>query len=152
VQMIAARGIGHGALAFMYHERLNSRELDLAGDHASMEKAVLALSEWREGLLDYVQVPLKEVRKQNRALALEFDWLEKVGYSADIRGLQEEFGYRPTRLYEWARIEGQRRRGRKCRPGGIPWSGAARAFESGGAPGCERSKPVHCVAASYRNR
>jgi hypothetical protein len=127
--MIAARDIGHyGALAFVYHERR---------------------------LLDYVQVPLKEVRKQNRALALEFDWLEKVGYSADIRGLQEEFGYRPTRLYEWARIEGQRGRGaegQKCRPGGIPWSGAARAFESGGAPGCERSKPVHCVAASYRNR
>jgi len=111
LQMVAVRDIGHyGALAFAYHERLNGRELELAGDHVSMEQAVLALSEGREQLLDYVQIPLKQVRKQSKDLALLNQWLEQVGYSADIRGLAREFGYRPTRLYEWARSEGQRGR------------------------------------------
>jgi uncharacterized protein YbjT (DUF2867 family) len=122
LQMIAVRDIGHyGALAFAYHERLNGRELELAGDHVSMERAVLALSEGREQLLDYVQIPLKQVRKQSKDLALLYAWLEQVGYSADIRGLAREFGYRATRLYEWARSEGQRGRGAEGRQRPPEW-------------------------------
>ena len=111
LQMIAVRDIGHfGALAFAYHERLNGRELDLAGDSVSMEQAVLALSEGRDQLIDYVQIPLKAVRKQSKDLAQLYEWVEQTGYNADIRGLQREFGYRPTRLFEWGRAEGQRGR------------------------------------------
>ena len=30
------------------------------------------------------------------------EWFDRVGYDADIEGLEREFGIKPTKLAEWA--------------------------------------------------
>jgi len=35
-------------------------------------------------------------------MALMLEWFERVGYSADIAGLEREFGRTLTKLPEWA--------------------------------------------------
>ena len=45
---------------------------------------------------------MSEVRKNSEDFALMLEWFERVGYNADIAGLEREFGIRPTRLREWA--------------------------------------------------
>jgi len=37
-------------------------------------------------------------------MALMLDWFENVGYSADIAGLECEFGRALTKLPNWARL------------------------------------------------
>jgi hypothetical protein len=39
-------------------------------------------------------------------MALMLEWFERVGYSADIAGLEREFGRTLTKLPEWARGHG----------------------------------------------
>jgi hypothetical protein len=36
-------------------------------------------------------------------MALMLEWFERVGYSADIAGLEREFGRALTKLPDWAR-------------------------------------------------
>jgi hypothetical protein len=36
-------------------------------------------------------------------MAVMLEWFERVGYSADIPGLEREFGRPLTKLPEWAR-------------------------------------------------
>jgi hypothetical protein len=36
-------------------------------------------------------------------MALMLEWFERVGYSADIAGLEREFGRMLTKLPDWAR-------------------------------------------------
>ena len=35
-------------------------------------------------------------------MAVMFEWFERVGYSADIAGLEREFGRALTKLPDWA--------------------------------------------------
>jgi hypothetical protein len=37
-------------------------------------------------------------------MALMLEWFENVGYSADIAGLEREFGHALTKLPDWARL------------------------------------------------
>jgi hypothetical protein len=50
----------------------------------------------------HVPVPIEEVRKFNEDYALMLEWLDRVGYDADIAKASAESGIRPTRLVEWA--------------------------------------------------
>ena len=43
------------------------------------------------------------VRQYNKDMALMLQWFEHVGYSADIAGLEREFGRALTKLPDWAR-------------------------------------------------
>jgi len=39
----------------------------------------------------------------SKDMALMLQWFERVGYSADIAGLEHEFGRALTKLPDWAR-------------------------------------------------
>ena len=104
LQMIAVRDIGqYGALAFTSADELNGREIDIAGDTRTMPEAAAALSAGLGRTIEFVQIPISEVRKNSEDLALMLEWFEQVGYDADIEGNAREFGIRPTSLDEWAR-------------------------------------------------
>jgi hypothetical protein len=46
---------------------------------------------------------MEQVRQYSEDTAVMLEWFERVGYSADIAGLEREFGRALTKLPDWAR-------------------------------------------------
>jgi uncharacterized protein YbjT (DUF2867 family) len=104
LQMIAVDDIGwFGARAFTDAAALNRREIDLAGDVRTMRETVEILTEALGRPIAFQQTPSEQVQQYSEDAALMLQWFERVGYSADIAGLEREFGRTLTRLPEWAR-------------------------------------------------
>lgn len=104
LQMIAVEDIGlFGARAFTEAARLNGREIDLAGDAVTLPAAAATLGSALGRPLEYLQIPISEVRKNSEDFALMLEWFDSTGYNADIAGLEREFGVTLTRLDAWAR-------------------------------------------------
>jgi uncharacterized protein YbjT (DUF2867 family) len=111
LQMIAVDDIGwFGARAFTDAAALNRREIDLAGDVRTMPEAAEILTAAVGRPIAFAQTPIEQVRHYSNDTALMLQWFERVGYSADIAGLEREFGRTLTKLPDWAR--GQTRGGR----------------------------------------
>jgi len=107
LQMIAVDDIGwFGARAFTDAAALNRREIDIAGDVRTMPQAAEILGEALGRPIVFAQAPIEQVRQYSEDTALMLEWFERVGYSADIAGLEREFGRSLTKLPDWAaRIE-----------------------------------------------
>jgi uncharacterized protein YbjT (DUF2867 family) len=104
VQMIAVDDIGwFGARAFTDPDALNRREIDLVGDVRTMPEAAAILTEALGRPIAFAQTPIEQVRQYSGDTALMLEWFECVGYSADIAGLEREFGRALTKLPDWAR-------------------------------------------------
>jgi uncharacterized protein YbjT (DUF2867 family) len=103
LQMIAVSDIGqYGARAFTDAAKLNRREIDIAGDAVTIPRAAAILAEALGRTIEFVQVPIEDVRKNNLDFALMLDWFDRVGYDADIPALTREFSIPPTTLAAWA--------------------------------------------------
>jgi uncharacterized protein YbjT (DUF2867 family) len=104
LQMTAVDDIGwFGARAFTDAAALNRREIDLAGDTRTMPEAAEILTEALGRPVAFAQTPIEQVRQYSKDTALMLQWFERVGYSADIAGLEREFSRAFTKLPEWAR-------------------------------------------------
>jgi uncharacterized protein YbjT (DUF2867 family) len=104
LEMIAVDDIGwFGARAFTDAAALNRREIDLAGDTRTMSEAADILTEALGRPILFAQTPIEQVRQYSKETALMLEWFERVGYSADIAGLEREFGRALTKLTDWAR-------------------------------------------------
>lgn len=102
LQMIAVSDIGqYGALAFT-DERFKNLELDIAGDAATMPQTAAILSGALGRTIEYLQIPMSEIRKNSDDFALMLEWFEAVGYDVDIAATAKEYGVKPTSLKEWA--------------------------------------------------
>jgi uncharacterized protein YbjT (DUF2867 family) len=107
LQMIAVDDIGwFGARAFTDAAALNRHEIDLAGDTRTMAEAAEILTEALGPPITFAQTPIEQVRQHSKEMALMLEWFERVGYSADIAGLEREFGRTLTKLPQWARRQG----------------------------------------------
>jgi uncharacterized protein YbjT (DUF2867 family) len=103
LQMIAVADIGkYAARLFVDADRLNGREIDIAGDARTLPETVEVLGRAAGRPIKYVQVPLEEIRKNSEDFAIMLDWFNRVGYDVDIEGTAREFGITPTRLEQWA--------------------------------------------------
>ncbi len=103
LQMIAVEDIGkYGARAFTDAATLNRREIDIAGDAVTIPAAAATLSRALGKSIEFVRVPIEDVRKNSEDFALMLEWFDKVGYDADIAGNAKAFGIRSTTLAEWA--------------------------------------------------
>src|SRR5580693_6227441 len=108
LQMIAVDDIGwFGARAFTEATALNRREIDLAGDVQSMPEAAEILTDALGRPIAFAQTPIEQVRQYSKDMALMLEWFERVGYSADIAGLEREFGRTLMKLPDWARRHAQ---------------------------------------------
>jgi uncharacterized protein YbjT (DUF2867 family) len=103
LQMIATDDIGRFvARAFLDPAGLNRREIDLAGDAATMPQVAAELSKAFGRTINFVQIPIEDVRKNSQDFAMMLEWFDRVGYSADIPALVREFGFTPATLAQWA--------------------------------------------------
>jgi uncharacterized protein YbjT (DUF2867 family) len=101
LQMVAVKDIGRvGARAFTHAGDLKGKEIDLAGDVATMPAVAGALTKGLGKTVEFVQVPIDAIRKNSEDFALMLEWFDRVGYNADIPGLEKTFG-RMTKLPEW---------------------------------------------------
>ena len=104
LQMIAVGDIGrYGAKVFLEPERFNRREVDIAGDEVTMPQAAAALSRGLGRTIDFVQIPISEVRKNSEDFAIMLEWFEAVGYDVHIKSTAREFGIEPTSIEDWAK-------------------------------------------------
>jgi len=104
LQMIAVDDIGwFGARAFTDAAALNRREIHIAGDVRTMQESAEILTEALGQPISYARTPIEQVRQYSNDMALMLEWFERVGYSADIAGLEREFGQKLTKLPDWAR-------------------------------------------------
>jgi uncharacterized protein YbjT (DUF2867 family) len=104
LQMIAVDDIGRfGARAFTDAANWNRRAIDIAGDVRTMSEAAEILTEGLGRPIAFAQTPIEQVRQYSKETALMLEWFDRVGYSADIPGLEREFGRALTKLPDWAR-------------------------------------------------
>jgi uncharacterized protein YbjT (DUF2867 family) len=102
LQMIDVADIGkYGALAFT-DPRFKNLELDIAGDEVTLPQAAEAIGNALGRKIEYLQIPIGEVRKNSDDFAKMLEWFEAVGYDADIEGNAQTYGVKPTRLNDWA--------------------------------------------------
>jgi uncharacterized protein YbjT (DUF2867 family) len=103
LQMIAVDDIGwFGARAFTHAATLNRREINLAGDVRTMAEAAEILTKALGRPITFAQTSIEPVRRYSKEMALMLEWFESVGYSADIAGLEREFGRALTKLPDWS--------------------------------------------------
>lgn len=104
LQMVATEDIGKlGALAFTKAGDLRGAEIDLAGDSVTGPEAATILGDALGKKLEFVQVPIEAMRAQSEDMALMLEWFDRVGYSADITGVQQKYGLSFSRLADWAK-------------------------------------------------
>ncbi|MBI3595919.1 MAG: NmrA family NAD(P)-binding protein [Nitrospirae bacterium] len=103
LQMIAVEDIGKfGLRVFEEHDKMNRREIDLAGDQLTMPETAKILSKATGRKIEFVPVPIAEVRKFSEDYALMLEWFDRVGYNADIPRLAKDYGIKLTPLADWA--------------------------------------------------
>jgi len=108
LQMIAVDDIGwFGARAFTDSTVLKGREIDIAGDVRTMTDAAAILAKALHRPITFAQTPIEQVRQFSEDTAVMLEWFDRVGYSADIAGLEHEFRHPLTKLPEWARRRAQ---------------------------------------------
>ena len=102
LQMIAADDIGKfGAAAFVDAAKHKNEEVDIAGDSATMLQAADAVSQIVGRKVTFQPIPIEAVRKNSEDFALMLEWFERVGYSADIPGVEKRWGIHCLTLREW---------------------------------------------------
>jgi len=103
LQMIASDDIGRfAARAFTHAGELKGREIDIAGDAATMPETAAVLAKALGRPIEFVQLPIAEVRKNSEDFALMLEWFDREGYGVDIAALERTYDLRMTKLAEWA--------------------------------------------------
>jgi uncharacterized protein YbjT (DUF2867 family) len=104
LQMISVANIGkYGCWAFENHQNLNGRAIDIADDAQTMPEAAKIIGQAAAKSVEFVSVPIEEVRKFSEDFALMLEWFDRVGYEADIAKISNESDIRPVSLQEWSK-------------------------------------------------
>jgi len=104
LQMISVANIGkYGCWAFENHQNLNGRAIDIADDAQTMLEAAGIIGQAAGKSVEFVSVPIEEVRKFSEDFAIMLEWFDRVGYEADIAKIANESDIRPVTLQEWSK-------------------------------------------------
>ena len=103
LQMIAVEDIGkYGRWAFDEHERLNRREIDLAGDELTGAEMATVISRASGHPVAFAPPPIETVRQGSADFAAMLEWFDRVGYDVDVVANARESGIAPTTFADWA--------------------------------------------------
>lgn len=92
LQQIAVADVaGFAAEVIAKPEEFTTQRIDIASDERTGTEAaaILARASGRE--MKYLEISLEQIRAGNEDLALMFDWINRVGYHADIAGLRARY-------------------------------------------------------------
>ncbi len=103
-QLIAVRDIGSFVAALIeQRDDVIGDRFDIAGDEVTGEQEADILSRVIGRKIRVESVPLEAQRARDKEAAIMYEWLDRVGYSADIRDLGLEFPEVGWRSFEaWA--------------------------------------------------
>jgi uncharacterized protein YbjT (DUF2867 family) len=79
------------ALVVEERERFLGRRIDLASDEVTCAEQAKILSQASGREIEYVEVPLEQVRSFSEELALLWEWADEVGHDVDIEGLRRDY-------------------------------------------------------------
>jgi len=92
LQVVSLGEIGRfNAAVIARGPELAGRRINYAGDELSSIQIALALSQASGKNIAFHEQPLEELRAYMAETADMFEWFDKVGYSADVQALREEF-------------------------------------------------------------
>ncbi|WP_224244943.1 NmrA/HSCARG family protein [Hyalangium gracile] len=87
-------------------EDFYGERIDIASDEVTPQQATDLLSYVSGHRIHYEQLPLDLLRERSEDMALMFEWLERVGYHADVLTLRHEILEVPWHTFEeWARSQ-----------------------------------------------
>jgi len=103
LQMIDIDDVGRiAALAFSEPGRFIGKSINLAGDEHTLKETAERFSVITGADVQPYYVSIEDARKQaGDEWATMCEWFNEVGYSTDIRALEEEVGFRLTKLDEY---------------------------------------------------
>jgi uncharacterized protein YbjT (DUF2867 family) len=82
------------------------RRFEVASDEVTGEQAAALIAYVSGHKLHYEEAPLEAVRSRNEDLARMFEWLQTVGYHANISGLRRDYPEVGWHTFEdWARVQ-----------------------------------------------
>jgi uncharacterized protein YbjT (DUF2867 family) len=92
LQQVAVDDIaGFAVLAMERREQFLGKRIDIASDEVSGSQAAEIVSRVSGRKIEYVEVPIAQLRAANEDYATMFEWFDRVGYSADIARLRREY-------------------------------------------------------------
>lgn len=105
IQLIAVSDIGEFvASVFERQDEVLGRRIDIAGDELTGEEQAAVVSRVTGRKIRYEQIPPDAQRAVDRDAAIMNEWIDRVGYDADIPGLRREFADVGFHSFEsWAR-------------------------------------------------
>ena len=90
IGLIAAEDIGaFAALAFERPDEYLGQTIEIAGDVLTPLQIVTAIQRATGRAIPYVQIPIETLRRQNPQVARAVDFLNEVGYTADLAALRK---------------------------------------------------------------
>ena len=82
----------------------SGRRFDIAGDELTGNEAAAILSKVTGREVHYEGFPPDVLRAQSDEMAVMFEWFDRTGYAADIKGLRRDFPEVTWHSFEeWAR-------------------------------------------------
>ena len=92
LQQIALDDIaGFATLVLERHEPFLGKRVDIASDELTGSQVVDILSRITGRRIEYVELPLAQVRAWSEDFAIMFEWFDRVGYSVDIAALRRDY-------------------------------------------------------------
>jgi uncharacterized protein YbjT (DUF2867 family) len=92
LQAISVKNIGEFcALALMDRERFQGKRIDIAGDSLSGAGYAEGIAKASAKPIGYFEVPIDMVRQNSEDLALMYEWFHRVGYTAGIDELKNDY-------------------------------------------------------------
>ncbi len=107
LQQIALDDIaGFAALVLERREPFLGKRVDIASDELTGNQVVDILSRITGRKIEYVEIPLAQVRAWSEDFAIMFEWFDRVGYKTNIASLQRDYPEVGWHTFEeWAKAQ-----------------------------------------------
>ncbi len=107
LQQIALDDIaGFTALVLERREKFLGKRVDIASDEVTGNQVVEIISRLSGRKIEYVELPIAQLRASNEDFAIMFEWFDRVGYSVNTAALRRDYPEVGWHTFEgWAKAQ-----------------------------------------------